>query len=116
MERLLIVDGTVLVIRPWFAAQPAPWKTALGLLNRHLREASHVAVVMDITLDTFRRELAPDYKSNRTPAPPDLIEHFDRFRAEAETLSVPVLAGAAGFGFRFVVVFGAHGSKKMGGC
>lgn len=92
MDRLLIVDGTVLVIRPWFAAQPAPWKTALGLLKRHLTEASHVAIVMDITLDTFRRELAPDYKSNRTPAPPDLIEHFDRFRAEAEALSVPVLS------------------------
>lgn len=94
MERLLIVDGTVLVIRPWFAGQPAPWKTALGLLRAHLREASHLAVVMDITLDTFRREIEPTYKSNRVPAPPDLIEHFDRFRDEAQALNVPVLSSA----------------------
>ena len=92
MDRLLIVDGTVLVIRPWFGGQSEPWRTALGQLRAHLREASHLVVVMDITLETFRRELAPDYKSNREPAPPDLVEHFDRFRAEAEARDVPVLA------------------------
>ena len=36
--------------------------------------------------------------------------------ARQRCVVMAVLAGAAGFGFRFVVVFGAHGSKKMGGC
>lgn len=92
MERLLIVDGTVLVIRPWFGGRPQPSRIALGQLRALQREASHVAVVMDITLDTFRRELAPDYKSHRPPAPPDLIAEFDAFRAEATARGVPVLA------------------------
>lgn len=92
MDRLLIVDGTVLVIRPWFGGHKDPWKVALAQLRGHLREAPRVAVVMDITLDTFRREIAPDYKHNREPAPPDLIESFDRFRDEALSRGVPVLS------------------------
>ncbi len=92
MDRLLIVDGTVLVIRPWFGKHAEPWKVALAQLRGHLREAPRVAVVMDITLDTFRREIAPDYKHNREPAPPDLIASFDRFRDEALARGVPVLS------------------------
>lgn len=91
-ERLLIADGTVAVLRPWFSGQPNPWRPALAAVRALRRETSHLAVVMDITIDTFRRELAPDYKAHRPPAPPDLIVHFDRFRAELDALGVPVFA------------------------
>lgn len=94
MDRLIVVDGTVLVIRPWFSGHAEPWRQALGQLRGVLREAPRVAVVMDITLDTFRREIAPDYKHNRVPAPPDLIQSFDRFRDEALSRGVPVLSSS----------------------
>ena len=94
MDRLLIADGTVLVIRPYFASAPEPWRVALARLRGLLREAPRVAVVMDITLETFRREIDPSYKHNRVPAPPDLIEHFDRFRDEALARDVPVLSSS----------------------
>lgn len=91
MERLIVVDGTVLVIRPWFSANPEPWKVALGQLRAVQRASGRVAVVMDLTLDTFRREIDPLYKANRVPAPPDLVGHFARFREEATARGVPVL-------------------------
>lgn len=94
MQNLLIVDGTVLVIRPWFGGSSDPARVALGQLRQHRREASHLVVVMDITLDTFRREIAPDYKSNRVPAPPDLVAHFDRFRDEVERMGLTVLSSS----------------------
>lgn len=93
-SRLLIVDGTVLVIRPWFAGASDPGRVAGAQLRAHRREADHLLVVMDITLDTFRRELDPSYKQHRPPAPPDLIAHFDRFRDEALALGVPVLSSS----------------------
>lgn len=91
MANLNIVDGTVLVIRPWFGGHAEPWRIAMAQLRGHARESTHLAVVMDLTLDTFRREIDPRYKVHRPPAPPELIASFDRFRDEAQALGVPVL-------------------------
>jgi DNA polymerase I len=88
---LLILDGTVLVLRPYFVGIEAPWAAALASVRRAMPTASHLAVVMDRTMDTFRRELDPSYKAHRPPAPPELIAHFNRFEAEVEALGVPLL-------------------------
>jgi len=50
-----------------------------------------MAVLMDRTIDTFRREIDPRYKAHRPAAPPDLIEHFNRFEEEVARLGVTVL-------------------------
>lgn len=91
MSELLIIDGTTLVIRPWFAGVSAPWYLALRTVERSMAGVSHMAVLMDRTIDTFRREIDPRYKAHRPPAPPDLIAHFDRFEAEVGKLGVTVL-------------------------
>ena len=89
MERaLLIIDGTVLVLRPWFAKAPAPWAIARQQLKTAAAKYSHVAVVIDRTMDTFRRELDPRYKAHRPPASEALIAHFNRFEAEVEKLGI----------------------------
>lgn len=88
--RLLIVDGTALVMRPWFGGAELPWAVARMAVRRALPEVSHCCVVIDRTLDTFRREIDPSYKAHRPPAPPDLIEQFDRFEAEMARMDVPV--------------------------
>ena len=38
-DHLLIADCAVLVIRPWFAGAPEPWRVALGQLRGLMREA-----------------------------------------------------------------------------
>ena len=90
MERreLLILDGTVMVLRPYFVGISAPWAVARNALRKAARETSHLAVVIDRTMDTFRRQIDPRYKAHRPPAPPDLIEHFERFEAATQELGI----------------------------
>ena len=89
MERaLLIIDGTVLVLRPWFAKVSAPWAVACHHLRREAVKYSHVAVVIDRTMDTFRRKLDPRYKAHRPPASEDLIVHFNRFETEVTKMGI----------------------------
>lgn len=89
---LFIVDGTALVLRPWFAGVPNPHLAAHRLLTRLVTSSSHAAVVMDRSLDTFRRELDPSYKAHRVPADADLIRIFDDFEARAGASGVPVFS------------------------
>jgi DNA polymerase-1 len=87
-DELLILDGTVMVLRPYFVGVDAPWAVARSALRRADGESSHLAVVIDRTMDTFRRQLDPRYKAHRPPAPLDLIAHFDRFEAEVTAMGV----------------------------
>jgi DNA polymerase-1 len=89
-RELLILDGTVLVLRPYFVGVAAPWAVARSSVRKMLGTTSHLAIVIDRTLDTFRRELDPGYKAHRPPAPDDLIAHFNRFEQEIEALGVPL--------------------------
>ncbi|MEL6344516.1 MAG: 5'-3' exonuclease H3TH domain-containing protein [Myxococcota bacterium] len=89
-EHLLILDGTVLVLRPYFVGVSAPWAPARRNVQKAMATTSHLAIVIDRTMDTFRRQLDPNYKAHRPPAPPDLIAHFDRFEAEMGELGVTV--------------------------
>lgn len=87
-QELLIVDGTVLLLRPYFVGVDAPWAVARNSLRRLDGTTTHLAVVIDRTMDTFRRRLDPQYKAHRPPAPPDLIAHFDRFEAEVNGMGI----------------------------
>ncbi|MFT5685802.1 MAG: DNA polymerase-1 [Myxococcota bacterium] len=89
MERaLLIIDGTVLVLRPWFAKVSAPWAVARNQLRKEAAKYTHVAVVIDRTMDTFRRKLDPRYKAHRPPASAELIAHFNRFEEEVTKMGI----------------------------
>ncbi len=87
---LLIVDGTALVLRPWFAGVPNAGPTAHRQLVRLVAASSHAAVVMDRSLDTFRRDLDPLYKAHRVAADHDLIAIFDDFADRAEASGIAV--------------------------
>lgn len=87
-RELLILDGTVMVLRPYFVGISAPWAVARNALRKAAQETTHLAVVIDRTMDTFRREIDPRYKAHRPPAPPDLIEHFERFEAATQELGI----------------------------
>ncbi len=92
MQReLLILDGSVLVLRPYFAGVAAPWAAARSSVRKLLGSTSHLAIVIDRTMDTFRRELEPTYKAQRPPAPEELIAHFQRFEEEVQAMGVNLL-------------------------
>ena len=39
--------------------------------------------------ESYRRELYPDYKANRPPAPPELKQQFERCRAFCQAVGIP---------------------------
>lgn len=90
--QLYIVDGTALVLRPWFAGVPDASRAAHRLLLRLVAGSTHAAVVMDRSLDTFRRELDPLYKAHRVAADADLIAIFDDFESRAAGSALPVFS------------------------
>ncbi len=50
----------------------------------------HVVVVLDQARKTFRNDIYPDYKANRSEAPEDLIPQFPLIRVAAVALNLPV--------------------------
>ena len=45
-------------------------------------------MVIDRTMDTFRRKLDPRYKAHRPPASEELIAHFNRFEEEVKKMGI----------------------------
>jgi DNA polymerase-1 len=83
--RLYMIDGSALVYRAYYALQRAPLTTSRGepttavfgfaqslLTLLRQEKPEYLAVVFDARGPTFRNEIDPDYKGNRTPMPDDL--------------------------------------------
>jgi DNA polymerase-1 len=90
-EVLYVVDLSSYLLRAYHAI--AELKTAIGeptnatygtvtMLERLVRERrpALMTVAMDSGRDTFRREIFPDYKATRPPAPDDLRSDATRKR------------------------------------
>ncbi len=53
--------------------------------------SSKIAIIFDAGRKTFRNDLYPDYKANRTECPPELSEQMPYFRELSRALGLPVL-------------------------
>lgn len=53
--------------------------------------SSKIAIVFDAGKKTFRNDLYPEYKANRTECPPELLEQMPYFRDLSRALGLPVL-------------------------
>ncbi|HXK19008.1 MAG TPA: 5'-3' exonuclease H3TH domain-containing protein, partial [Polyangiaceae bacterium] len=84
-----VVDLSSYVLRAYHAVAPLsspsgePTGAVHGMVNmleRMLRERSPrlMAVALDAGRETFRKEIFPDYKANRPPAPDDLRSQLQR--------------------------------------
>jgi DNA polymerase I len=80
---LLVVDGTALLLRAWFAGADA-----LSVSRTFLRrsEAPRRAVVFDAGMVTFRTHLDPRYKADRPHPGEELIDLYNRFEESCEEL------------------------------
>jgi DNA polymerase-1 len=99
-EVLYLVDLSSYVLRAYHAIAPLsspsgePTHAVHGtvtMLERLVRERRPAlfAIAMDSGRATFRRELYPEYKAHRPPAPPDLIPQLARCQEIVTAFGVP---------------------------
>ena len=86
-DKFLVIDGSSLIHRAFFALPPLMTKQGLhtgavyGLCNMLLKllgdlEPKYMAVAFDKSRKTFRTEMYADYKGQRKPTPSELSEQF----------------------------------------
>ncbi len=99
---LYVIDLSNYVLRAYHAVAPLsnakgePTHAAYGtttMLERLVRERrpALLAVAMDSGRDTFRKDLYPDYKATRPPAPDDLRSQLDRCDQIVRAFGIPIL-------------------------
>jgi len=109
-DHLFLVDGSGYIFRAYHALPPLTRKSdglqvnaVLGfcnmlwkLLNEMKPEErpTHLAVVFDKSEKTFRTEMYPDYKANRSAPPDDLIPQFPLIREAVHAFELPCLEQA----------------------
>ncbi|MCH2101478.1 MAG: DNA polymerase I [Planctomycetes bacterium] len=102
MKRLLVIDGTALAFRAFFAIrgltddQGRPSGALYGYIMSVLRAiedhpAEYLAVAWDRPEPTFRHELSKTYKANREELDQDLEMQFPWMREVTELLGIPSL-------------------------
>lgn len=104
---LILIDGSALVYRAYYAFTNRPLSTAsgeqtsvvFGFLNSVLRviesyQPRYLAVVFDVKAPTFRHVIYSDYKANRKPMPDDLAAQLPRLRELLDAWGVGVLEQA----------------------
>ena len=100
--RLVLVDGSGYIFRAFHGlpmmTRPdgTPINAVFGFTKMLLKlmsdlDPSHVAVIFDAGRVTFRNDIYPEYKANRTEPPEELVPQFSLVRDAAEAMSLPVL-------------------------
>jgi DNA polymerase I len=101
-HRLLLVDGSSYLYRAFHAmpdlrnAQGFPTGAIQGMVNMMRRartelDADHIACVFDAKGKTFRDEMYPEYKANRSSMPEDLATQIDAIHQVVRAMGWPVL-------------------------
>lgn len=97
-----LIDGSGYIFRAFYAVQHLSTKDGfptnalfgfLRMLLKTMNQASsaHVVMVFDAGKKTFRNDLYPEYKANRTECPPELLQQMPYFRELSSALGLPVL-------------------------
>ncbi|MCY7373571.1 MAG: DNA polymerase I, partial [Spirochaetaceae bacterium] len=102
--RLLLVDGHSLAYRAFYALPVENFSTTTGqatnavygftsMLINVLRDEqpTHVAVAFDVSRKTFRSELFPDYKANRSASPEEFKGQVALVKEVLAALRIPSL-------------------------
>ncbi len=101
-HRLLLVDGSSYLYRAFHAmpdlrnAQGFPTGAIQGMVNMMRRartelDADHIACVFDAKGKTFREEMYPEYKANRSSMPEDLALQIESIHQVVKAMGWPVL-------------------------
>ncbi|WP_306535501.1 DNA polymerase I [Geobacter sp.] len=101
-QTLYLIDGSSYIYRAYFAIRHLsspkgfPTNALYGFTQMLLkvikdRRPDHIAVVFDVGRTTFRTDLYPDYKANRTAMPDDLIPQIAPIKEMVRAFNIPVL-------------------------
>ncbi|WP_419907162.1 DNA polymerase I [Hoeflea sp.] len=109
-DHLFLVDGSGYIFRAYHALPPLtrkadglPVGAVSGFCNmlwKLLSEArdtsvgvtpTHLAVIFDHSSQTFRKDLYPEYKANRSAPPEDLIPQFGLIREATRAFDLPCI-------------------------
>lgn len=101
-DKFLVVDGSSLIHRAFFALPPLtnkqgiPTGAVYGLCNMLVKlldevKPKYMAVAFDKSRITFRTEIYPDYKGQRKPTPPELKSQFPLSMQVLEALGIRTL-------------------------
>lgn len=138
---LLLIDGHSLAFRAFYALSPESFRSPSGqytnavhgfismLLNiLNAEKPSHVAVAFDLSRESFRTEVYPEYKGTRGETPSEFngqtellhqamdamnIRTFTRVNYEADDLLASFSDQAADAGFQVLVVSGDRDTFQL---
>ncbi len=101
-RHLFLIDGSGFIFRAFYARNMRPLTRSDGtpvtavyvycnMLNklRDETDADAIAVIFDAARETFRNEIYPAYKANRTEPPEELIPQFPLIREATKAFNVP---------------------------
>ena len=104
-QHICLVDGSTYIFRAYHALPPLTRKSDgfpvgaisgfCNMLDKLIREEkekrgiTHILVVFDASGKTFRNDIYPDYKANRSEAPEDLIPQFPVIRQATSAFNIP---------------------------
>ncbi|MBT0653203.1 DNA polymerase I [Geomobilimonas luticola] len=99
---LYLIDGSSYIYRAYYAirhlSSPSgfPTNALYGFTQMLLkvlkdRKPEHVAVVFDVGRVTFRTEIYPEYKANRSAMPDDLVPQIAPIKEMVRAFNIPVL-------------------------
>ncbi len=109
-DHLILVDGSGFIFRAYFQAANRDSKynfrsdgTPTGAVNMFCamlhaemglassRGPTHFAVIFDHSSESFRNEIYPEYKANRSEPPEDLVPQFQLIRAATRAFGLPCI-------------------------
>jgi len=104
MKNLVLVDGHSLAYRMYFALERTQMHTAdrfptwgvygffkaLFDLLKQERQIDGIAIAFDVSRESFRTELYPDYKAHRKAMPDSLRQQLSKIREGIDLLGIPV--------------------------
>ncbi|MEX0957199.1 MAG: DNA polymerase I [Rhizobiaceae bacterium] len=109
-DHLFLVDGSGYIFRAYHALPPLTrksdglpvgavsgfcnmlWKLMLDARNTDVGVVpTHFAVIFDYSSKTFRHELYPEYKANRSEPPEDLVPQFGLIRQATKAFNLPCI-------------------------
>lgn len=125
-----LIDASSFIFRAFYAVRPLsnkaglPTNAVFGFANMVLKvletlQPTHIAVVYDTKHPSFRKDMYPEYKANRSAMPEDLVPQMPYVKKFVEALGLPSFEQA---GFEADDIIGtlaeraAHMSKEADVC
>src|SRR5262245_6244239 len=95
-----LIDASSFIFPAFYAVRPLskkagmPTTAVFGFANMILKvlenlQPSHIAVVYDTKHPSFRKDMYPEYKANRSAMPEDLVPQMPYMKKFVETLGLP---------------------------